>query len=77
MIFRISRFEADDNAILDCSLTCFDGSEDLHDQDGKLVIITFVYHAVVVSIFGLRTKSVTRFRNFFSYNLGQNLNGTF
>ena len=68
--FCISRFEADDNAILDCSLTCFDGSEDLHNQDGKLVIITFVYDVVVVSIFGLRTKPVTRFRNFFSYTLG-------
>lgn len=36
--FNISRFEANDNAIIDCSLTCFDGSEDLHEQDGKLVI---------------------------------------
>ncbi|XP_020601729.1 S-acyl fatty acid synthase thioesterase, medium chain-like [Orbicella faveolata] len=33
------RFEADDNAILDCSLTCFDGSEDLHNQDGWTELI--------------------------------------
>ena len=40
--FDVSRFEADDNVILDCPLTCFDGSEDLHSQDGKLVIIILV-----------------------------------
>ena len=40
--FDVSRFEADDNAILDCPLTCFDGSEDLHNQDGKLVITILV-----------------------------------
>lgn len=39
-------FEADDNAILDCSLTCFDGSEDLHNQDGKLVIKMLVDGAI-------------------------------
>ncbi|KAJ7387096.1 hypothetical protein OS493_004060 [Desmophyllum pertusum] len=33
------RFEANDNAIIDCSLTCFDGSEDLHEQDGWTELI--------------------------------------
>ena len=55
--FNVSRFEADDNAILDCSLTCFDGTEDLHNQDGKLVIITLVDDVVILPIFGLNTKA--------------------
>ena len=34
----ISRFEESANGVvLDCPLTCFDGSDDLHDQDGKWV----------------------------------------
>lgn len=33
------RFTLDDNAILSCPVTCFDGSNDLHDQDGTWYLL--------------------------------------
>ena len=31
----LCRFEGNDNVVMKCPVTCFDGSTDLHDQDSK------------------------------------------